>query len=341
MIQPTTAPITRAMRDSNMELLRIVAMFMIVVMHFDFFYLEVPTRDFMQQHAASGVMRVLVESLCIPSLNAFVLISGWYGMKLRGSKIVSLVFQCVFFLLVSCGVVLVVKPDVFNEISIGTLLDDYWFVRAYIVLCLFVPALNLLVEHASQQMLRRLLIALFLFQMVFGWDVEGWIARGYSPLSFMALYLWGRYVRIYRPAWSQRSCWVDLCVFLSMALLNTVLAVVMIRRGLGVWFMFSYIWPVVMVAAMALVLFFSKLSLRNRLINWMAASCIAVYLLHCNVFMTPCLKQLVTGWYNGCGTLSFVTRAGMLVLVIFVVAIVLDKLRLSLWNKLAAIFSHR
>jgi len=73
----------REMRDSNMELLRIVAMLLVLVTHADFKALSTLGIDDYDLNATSVILRFLTESASIIAVNVFVLLTGWYGIKPR------------------------------------------------------------------------------------------------------------------------------------------------------------------------------------------------------------------------------------------------------------------
>lgn len=52
-------------RDSNIELLRLIAMFMVLIVHADFFSLGVPTHDDIISAPTSAFLRFFFESLSI------------------------------------------------------------------------------------------------------------------------------------------------------------------------------------------------------------------------------------------------------------------------------------
>lgn len=75
-------------RDSNYELLRIIAMLFIVIYHILHFYV-IPFSD-----------SSLLKAVCIPlhqGVILFVLISGYYGIRLSINKIVKFVFPVLFY----------------------------------------------------------------------------------------------------------------------------------------------------------------------------------------------------------------------------------------------------
>ena len=83
-------------RESNMELLRIVAMFLILVLHSNFFTIGEPSANDIIQEPIVSTTRVLVKALSIIGVNVFVLLSGWYGIKFKFNRLLGLFFKFYF-----------------------------------------------------------------------------------------------------------------------------------------------------------------------------------------------------------------------------------------------------
>lgn len=84
-------------RESNFELLRLIAMIMVIVVHVDFGSVGWPTATDLQDQFSTTVMKILVESFCIVCVDVFVLISGWFGIRPSAKKLAGFFFQCVLF----------------------------------------------------------------------------------------------------------------------------------------------------------------------------------------------------------------------------------------------------
>ena len=68
-------------RDSNFELLRIVAISMVLILHADFFSLEGPSAADIMSDLSGSSMRILIQALTISAVDIFVMISGYYGIQ--------------------------------------------------------------------------------------------------------------------------------------------------------------------------------------------------------------------------------------------------------------------
>lgn len=67
---------TAIKRESNIELLRSIAMLMILLLHANFVALPYPTTEELELTPFLQISRYFLESLCIVSVSVFVYISG-------------------------------------------------------------------------------------------------------------------------------------------------------------------------------------------------------------------------------------------------------------------------
>lgn len=208
-------------RQLNYELLRIIAMLMIVCLHYlsKGGLLGDPARADM---TATGYAAWLVEAFCLVAVNVYVLISGYFGVDARGnlsgkSKITLQrvlnkplkIWKQVFFysMLFGCGALIigVQEFDIYQFFSycFPIVTEHYWFATYYIVLCLLMPFLNAGITYLDQKEIRCLLIGLLLFFSISKTVIPmqlPWDKYGYDSLWFIVLYLTGAYLRRYDMA---------------------------------------------------------------------------------------------------------------------------------------------
>ena len=84
--------------------------------------------------------------------------------------------------------------------------------------------------------------------------------------------------------------------------------------------------------AVYLLLFFSKLHLRNSVVNWVAASAFAAYLTQSNTFTYAYYDNIIADWFNGESRMTFILYATAFIAAVFVVSILLDKVRMIIWR---------
>lgn len=331
--------IARGPRQTNMEILRILAMFLILTVHADYWSLGAPSTEECVDNPTASVTRIFIEAIAILSVNTFVLISGWFSIKPSAKGFCNFIFQCVFFFFGIYAVMIIIGLQTLSleGIRIALMLTPKnWFVKAYIGLYILSPVLNYFCEKASRKQFRVLLICFFVFQTIYGCSgAATFIESGYSTFSFIGLYLLARYLSIYRPGVCNRGG-----VFVCISLFgNTILAYSLSYIGYGnmAGMLFNYINPLVILGAVGFLTFFASLKVsHSKLVNWLAASSFAVFLVHCNPNLgTPYFKPLIQQLYNQYDGIICPIVIGVVLVLIFILSVVMDQPRKLIWKVIA------
>lgn len=327
------------MRDSNMELLRIITMLMIMIQHANFKVIGIPSSMDIITMPISSFVRFFIQSLVFIGVNVFVTLSGWYGIRFRVERLLGFIFQVLFFsvlvyvVLFLTGYAPVLPPK--RWLFLLTM-QNYWFAVAYLLLYILSPVLNAFVEVASSKTMRNVLLLLFACELLLGWmpSVYPSYISSSSPLHFCALYLLARYMKVYQPRWTQLKRYRDIMIFLLLSLLISLAALISEMGGAKIsYYLYQYSSPLCIVSALFFILAFSKISVQSKLVNIVATSCFAVYLVHdnpyfCDAFYMPLIKN----WFTTRSTESFVLMTGAWIALLFLVSILLDRIRLHVWN---------
>ncbi|WP_418210485.1 acyltransferase [Bacteroides zhangwenhongii] len=327
-------------RNSSMELLRIVSMLFIMGLHFLMVF-DFPRYEDSIKAPLNTFVYFLLESLTIIAVNVFVMLSGWFGIKPKKKSFCSLCFEVAFY-----GIMLfIIEVFLHNGQNITIkgikhlLLggpDDFWFVKAYILLYCLTPVLNTFVQNTSRDTFKKVLVAFFVFQSIYGWFLLAtrWFAGGYSTISFIGLYLLARYMSIYKPKFVQFRLSVDVLIFICLILLSTFWSFVFCRHNIFLYDLaFVYTSPMVILSAAYLIIIFSKISFRSRFINWVAMSAFAVYLFHYNPLIYNYYCDLAI-WCDNRGTIK-VLFFPMAIVLVFVFVVLIDQARKYLWKKIS------
>ena len=328
-------------RDSNIELLRIIAMLLVLIVHTSFFTIGVPTHAETIAEPAKSSIRFLVQSIAIISVNLFVFISGWYGIRPKMKRFVEFIFQIVFFYAIIFAIFHVIGPDKWTGKTIVEYMlfieDANWFIKAYIFFFFLSPVINKYVKSASRNSFRWLVIAFFCFQFFYGWYFDGvkWFSHGYSTMSFIGLYLLASYIKQHSTRLIRLPFWINIALWLAMTLATTAITFHLtqsIPQG-DIRPYFDYNSPLVIAATVFLFLAFNRLHFKSAIVNWIAISCFAAFLLHCNpAFMDGVFQPVIRGAYTQLSYSSFLAYALVFVLAIFSAAIIIDKIRISVWK---------
>lgn len=331
-------------RQSNMELLRIVAMFMVMMYHCNFHTLGTPSFSEVAAHPIEHYMFFVVQAISVMCVNVFVLLSGWFGIHPTvkgGSKFI---FQILFFMLGSYAVSLAIGKAALGigQIAHCFFLDKSgWFIKAYLCLYILAPVLNSFAETAERKTFRNLLIVFYCFQTLFGWvtDAAQFIHYGFSTISFIGLYLLARYIRRFSPNWSNKSLKVDLAAYLILIFVSAFICLLLgflpmlgdsiYHSTLG--HMYAYTSPVVILECVFILLLFSKLKIQRKTINFVAASSFTVILVHGNQYIFTYTEKVLYAYqtFNYWTALGYVT---VMNIGVFVLAVFLDQFRIYCWN---------
>ena len=202
-------------RDSNMELLRIFAMFLVMIFHIDFISIDGIDPINPVLRPINSYIRIFLSLASFTCVDIFVLLSGWYGIHLKSTKLKSFLFQVFFFSILSyICFVLYGKGNTKLLLHIF-FFDAYWFIPIYISLCFISPVLNLYIDNCSQKKLKTTILLLLFIQCCYGWispQERGW-NEGCSPISFINLYLIARYARLYPFSYTSFRKEIDIFFF--------------------------------------------------------------------------------------------------------------------------------
>ena len=316
-------------------------MFMVMVVHADFYMFDPPTAVDAQGAPMGTFGRILFESMTLCCVNVFVMISGWFGIRSTVKGFCNFLTQALFFtvgmyfLCILCGL---------GEFNIHSFLLNiyidsryWWFVIAYAGLYILAPVLNAFIESASTRRLAAVVIAFYIFQSYYGWfGIVAYFETGYSTLSFIGLYLLAALLRRYqRPAFK----WGGVAYLLAISA-HTAFYYFALSRNLDnyIGLYDSYCNPLTVMAAASLVCWASTWRLgANKIINFVAASAFAVYLFHMSpAFVHNVFNPVITDIYNATSGLLTPLCIFIFLVLLFAIAVLLDQPRKWLWRHLLA-----
>lgn len=196
-------------RNANFELLRIVAMLMILILHYNshadvLLHLGVPA-------GRVQLFSTILEGFCITGLNVYVFLSGYFLSKsrIKPSRIIQLICQVYFYtILISVAMMIVGVYVVHTDDSVFKTVqylfpissEHYWFVTAYIIMYVFAPIMNAAVEVLTRKQLKYTILGLLIWFCFIKSVVPVMFVTdhfGYDYGWFLCLYLIAAYVRKY------------------------------------------------------------------------------------------------------------------------------------------------
>lgn len=317
-------------RQSGIETLRIICMFFILLGHT--FFMQSAFMPNVHSNVVIFSLGTIVNSIGVAAVNTFVLISGWFGIRYSTKGLLKFLFQFFFLLWLFWLVALLSglhETKSFIKNLLGTV-DGYWFVFAYAGLYILSPILNLFAEKVSKQEFRNLLIVFYVFQCFYTWmtDMVNCF-NGYGIIFFCSLYLTARYIKMYPvDVLTRHTKLIYLCAVLSIALV-TVAGYYFLGNALR---MLRYDNPLVIVSAITVVIIFSRMSFYSRIINWLAASAFAVYIIHFHPFVFPYYGKFLLDFLDVFPSGWIVVGYVLYISCVYLLCTMIDQLRILAWN---------
>ena len=350
-------------RQANFEILRVLAMAMIVAMHF--MQRGGILQPFGQDKSVANMFAWLIESFCIVAANCYVLIAGYFlaDAEWKVQKLFKVVAQVFFYALlipVVCmlfGIGNVRAWSVYEWIVAVLPLqtEHYWFATAYVLLFMLCPILAAGVKVLSKKQL-EITIGLFLIYFcVFKSIVPILLSTdnyGYDYPWFICLFLIAAYIKLYgAPAgglqignrkffsFGKKSVMVYVITALVIFSVSLGLEVITAVSGKLDYFtdmMFTYNHILVLLASVALFYVFlhwqPKESKTTAFLCKIAPYTFGVYLIHENV----AIRDLWTGWFlveKVKDSLLFVPYMVLVIVCLFAVCMAIDYIRACIFRK--------
>lgn len=284
-------------RQSNIELLRLICMFMILMHHFavNVWYPGLVSCE--PQSTIGGNIVLLSHCFFFIGVNCFVLISGYFTIKTSLRGFLHLYGFYVFYAM------LIALTQYFGDgqfasmplsvkcfhIAVHSMMpwdnNNFWFLNAYLGLFMMAPMLNAAIDNLTKSAYIRILVLLTILNVLFGnfFSIDLLNTWGFSVAQFVYLYVIGGYLRNHVSLDSIKARrWQNFGVYVLSAMIWGMLVAVQVFQFpfFNRFFKaFSYNNLFVLTAAIGFFLFILSFDIKSRSINWLASSCLAAYLL--------------------------------------------------------------
>jgi surface polysaccharide O-acyltransferase-like enzyme len=322
----------KVQRDSNIELLRIVLMFMIIVHH-------LVTRGLKLRELGSGVytpmssttFQILLNSFLIVAVNTYVFISGYFEIKFKLRVLISFIVQCLFYSILLYLLFVWLGLNTWSLKGIAMtfyfLYKGWWFVPIYLTLYALSPMLNKgLAAMNKRQLICMIVVLLILAHIKF---VTGnFISdRGFGIYNFIFIYIVAHYCRNYVKKVDYAWFWYICCSLVTFGLAYGLYA---FGKPALTWTIYNYNSPVIILSAVFLFYTFKNISIRSGVINSVAGLVFGTYLFHEQHDVCIYLRDHVMTYVQSIAPndVALFGLIFLLAIVVFIVGISIEKLRL-------------
>lgn len=320
-------------RQSNIELLRIISMFMILCVHFTGATFNLPAiMKFHDIFSLNTTSKILMESFSIIGVNCFVLISGYFGIKpsIKGS--INFILWCTFYSVIIYLIYAILKPEQYTLTDVGLSFaifshTDLWFIPAYFALYIISPIINNGLQNIDKKQYALLLIGLTFLNVYLGWFWKGNInPTGYNVMQLIYIYIIGRYLRKFVSLHKKHRMKFIYAYLISFVLI--IISTFTCKSEMA----FAYNSPFVISASISFFLVFTTLDFHNKFINSIAANAFAVYLIHKMPPIWNTLKNFLYEITLNMDYFTFTIYWIIFIYMIFFTCIMIDKIRMLIMN---------
>lgn len=273
-------------RNANVELLRCLLMFLIVLHHSAF-------HGYWKDQSSPWLLTVLFTALTSWHVDCFIAISGWFGIRFSWEKFLNLWGLIVFY----SGVSVAVSLFMGWKVGFDAIISAGWFGGCYLMLMLIAPLLNAAIDCLHSQG-KKILVkawALMIFGVLMNWlplhGLSGISFQGsYSVILMIVVYVTANVMRKLELKISKLVCAGVVAACMIGILLTSCVPALMfscLGRPITKW---TYIWyttydapHVLTMALMVLYFFFTYVKVPEkiaRIIVFCSPSMFGIYLLH-------------------------------------------------------------
>lgn len=319
-------------REGGVELLRLVLMGFIIGHH-----VLVHGAGLFDASAMDGNSwgRLALNSFFVIAVDAFVLISGYFSIKLKSLALIKLLSQTWFYgLVLMTAFVLWGGKALTQDLVLLSVLpvsgNLWWFITNYVYLMLVSPLLNRVAFGLDRRHLGFVVLGLLLLNNVIGFyfsPANIWGYSGYSLTNFISIYMVGLYLKRYHTILPGR---VYFWGWLAATAGIFVASAVMIFTGQAGYVFsraFAYNSPLLVFSAICLFFWFKSFKLQAGWVFALSPLVLGVYLIHDHPFIREVLykswlqvPQWAHEWW-------FFVLLPLVILGILGAALVVEKLR--------------
>lgn len=335
---------SRESRNEGIELLRIVAMAMIVAVHFSVSHSDIYSGN----QAADFVNRYLYFSV-VGGVDIFAIISGWVMCQRTPNpdRLLKIWVQCIFYnIILFC-----LYNMTYSEFPWTKLLyflqpisrNTYWYLTAYFGMFLFLPLINKSLQMLPQKDLCKILLFCFvLFSCqgtIFSQKDLYQLRKGFSVLWILICYVWGSCLCLLFRKKKIRKTFLKFCILgvhVIFLLMSVIKSLQIYRLNTILDSVALYISPLYLIYATSLLLLFEQISIENskikKIIYKIASTTLGIYIIQ----MHPLVYRRIfnSKFYMHLALKDYLIEVLFVIIGVLILGCLLDLVRIKLFGLL-------
>ena len=321
-------------RNSNIELLRIIAMLFIVASHFyvhgaaDVVSMDFSFNKLVMQFGHIGNLGV----------DIFIIITGYFlsTSTFKIKRVISLEVQVLFYSIFSFIIIALIDRDEFTIRNIvnsafPAIRNEYWFYTSYLILFFLSPFINIIlngIDKKQNQYLLAFLITVFSIFPTF-LNFDSFVNGGYI-FDLIVCYCLGAYIKRYPDNWFKQHRYIKLVIGVFALISSTVVLDILGQSDKPAHFYTRSSTFVILVAVELFSIFVNFKEKNFNFVNIVGGSTFGVYLIH----EYPLVRTIIwRQWFNNSEIVDkwyLIFYYAFSVIVVFVVCSVIEIFRQKL-----------
>ncbi len=281
-------------RNSNIELLRIISMFLIVLSHYT-------VHNGINNYGLPiGINRFILEISALGNIGTitFILISGYFLIQAKNiklEKILKLIIQIVFYSIIIYIMLVLLNKKEFSIIDfvkncLPITFKRYWFASVYFILYMFTPFINKFLNNLSKNEYSKfIIINLIIFSILNTFTGQDYY--GNELIQFIIFYSIGGYISKY-PNNKINDNSTKLFFLSIIVLIISVIGLDLLGKPFSnhsTYFLKRTSFLTILVSTSMLCIFSKKKRFNNNVINKISSCTFAIYLISDNPHIRPIL----------------------------------------------------
>ena len=345
------------LRNSNLELLRIILMFSVVMHHL---VLASGLEQYydLSNNTLNTILLQFAGAWGKTAINAYVLITGYFmcKSKLTWEKVLKLVLEIKFYEIVFYGVLVLTGYLPFSPMGVFKLVFsigmnvNHSFTASFVAFYLFIPFFNKLINCLDKKEFQRLLVLLLIVFTGIGTFLSNFAV--FSHLAwYSVLYFIAAYIRNYPSDWTESRrlnkylFWISFgFAYISIVMLDFI----NIKFGIDIncyYLIMNSHKILALLISLFIFLWFKNIEIPyNRWINLVASTTFGVLLIHTNheamnkLIWNDCLHVTDIIEYNPIALIAYVFMGTA---VVFIVCMLIDLVRINAFETPFFTIIHR
>lgn len=327
-------------RQSGIELLKIIAIILIVISHvvqtltspnLEIFYQEYVIDISKATTDIQKIVLVIFRHFGTWGNSLFFICSAWFLLKSSAYKkkkwfhmLVEIWLVSIIIMIMSYGLLAGnISPKMVIKSIFPTLFANNWYMTCYLLFYPIHPILNDIIKHMSQRQLFRSMSALAILYIFLDFIKSNWFFPS-SLILWVTIYFVIAYMQKYLMSYADNVKLNIIVMFLNMiGFVGIILLTEMI--GLHISFLNDKMmhWangcnPFLIFMSISMFNIARNIQFKNRLINWISSLSLLIYIIHENLILRTYFRPAMWNYvYNNFGYEHVVMWVFVLMIIVF------------------------